>query len=105
MDFPSHQPLSQARQGLGALHARPSKGGIAARLQDGIPHLKHIWGCVFEEHVVAGAEGREAGVATVGLAETMLRAFSVTDVGIFTGEASGRKGIALVQSEAPLHIG
>ena len=59
---------------------------------------------MFEEHVVAGTEGGQACVASVGPAEAVFRAFSVTKVDIFACDAFRWKGVAFVQSETALHI-
>ena len=42
---------------------------------------------MLEEHVVAGAEGRQAGVSAISLAETMLGTFSVAEIDIFACKA------------------
>lgn len=55
MDSLYFQLLSSVQHRLGALYDTILQGGMAAK--DGIAHLKHIWGCVLEEHIVAGAKG------------------------------------------------
>lgn len=59
---------------------------------------------MLEEHVVAGAEGRQAGVSAISLAETMLGTFSVAEIDIFACDALRRKGVTFVKSETMLQV-
>lgn len=59
---------------------------------------------MLEKHIVAGTEGGQACIASVGPAETVLRTFSVAKIDIFACDAFRWKGVAFVQSETALHI-